>query len=158
MKLRHIGIVCSDVRKMIDFYCSFLGAPEKIVAATESGGFITAVLRGKPPPCSKPARVTNEVIVQTTKLTYKDGFTLEFLHYIQPTPIPKNGGCTPIRFGISHLSFSVPNLETVHNGLRALAGEHIFVSSTQVNEEKTAKVCFIVDPEGKHVELVEELS
>jgi len=139
LKIRHTGIVVSDIDKSLHFYNKLLGF--KIVKdMREAGPFVDKILG------------LSGVSVRTIKMD-AGGSLIELLcfksHPAHAQPrIITSLGCT-------HIALTVDNLDNCFNMLK---GESVFfVSEPQVSPDGNAKVAFCKDPDGTFIELVEEL-
>ena len=140
-EIRHTGIVVDDLDASMHFYCDMLGfkIQKKMV---ESGDYIDNMLSLK------------NVKVTTVKLNFDNNQMIELLYYhTHPRSKELEEIC---RVGISHIAFSVNNLDDVYNKL-ALNGI-IFNSPPQYSPDGFAKVTFCRAPEGTFIELVEEIN
>ena len=141
--IRHAAIVVSDLQKQREFYESFFGFT-LVKEDIETGPFIEQVV-GLP-----------EVNLQWVKLRTPNGILIELLKYVSPgDQKPKEKKQHSHQLGHSHLAFTVDNLERFVSEFKARRGE--VVNEPAVNPEKTAKVCYIYDPEGNILEIVEEI-
>ena len=96
----------------------------------------------------------NNVKVTTVKLNFSNNPMIELLFYHSH---PRNKALEEIcRVGISHIAFSVDNLDNVYNKLTR--NGIIFNSPPQYSPDGFAKVAFCRAPEGTFIELVEEIN
>jgi catechol 2,3-dioxygenase-like lactoylglutathione lyase family enzyme len=58
------------------------------------------------------------------------------------------------QYGLTHLSFRVTDMDAVLKGLRA-AGERILEETVIRFPEWQSAACFIIDPDGQLIELVQ---
>jgi len=138
--IRHTGIVVSDLEASFRFYCDLLGF-QIIKKMDESGEYIDNMLD------------LNGVDVTTVKMSAPDGQMIELLKY-QSHPC-KQKEYEICRIGISHLAFTVDNLDQVYDKLKA---ESVFFNAPpQLSPDGYAKVTFCNAPEGTFIELVEIL-
>ena len=91
------------------------------------------------------------VKVTTVKMAAPDGHLIELLYYRSPS------SRQPLRhlqdIGISHIAFSVDDLDQAYESLR---GQGVpFNAPPQISPDGYAKVTFCIAPEGTHIELVE---
>jgi len=140
-KVRHTGIVVSDIEKSIRFYTELLGLKiEKDML--ESGAYID----------NFSDLVGAEV--RTVKMSLESGDMVELLHYKSPRSIFNTIG--PINtVGCSHIALTVDNLDEVYNTFLDRGVK--FNSPPQYSPDGFAKVTFCKDPDGVLIELVEEL-
>lgn len=139
--VRHTGIVVSDLEAALAFYRDLLGFRET-KRLEESGAYIDNML------ALDGAQVT------TVKLAAPDGNLIELLHF-RTHPRPRPSPPEACRVGITHIAFTVPDLEHMHRALTA-AGVR-FNAPPQLSPDGYAKVTFCRDPDGTLIELVQVL-
>ena len=83
-----------------------------------------------------------------------DGTLVELLKFFSH-PDNASAGSKITTTGITHLAFTVEDLDSLYRKLREQSV--IFVSQPQVAPSKLAKVVFCQDPEGNLLELAQEL-
>lgn len=139
--IRHTGIVVSNLEASLYFYCDLLGF-KVVKRMDESGEYIDNISSLK------------NVKVTTIKMAAPDGNLIELLYYHshQRFNISYREICD---IGISHIAFSVDDLEQEYNRLTA-AGV-TFSAPPQLSPDGYAKVTFCKDPDGNLLELVEVL-
>jgi len=139
LKIRHTGIVVSDIDKSLHFYNELLGF--KIVKdMREVGPFVDKILG------------LSGVSVRTIKMD-AGGSLIELL-YFKSHPV----GSQPrsiTSLGCTHIALTVDNLDDCFKMLKE--ANTFFVSEPQVSPDGNAKVAFCKDPDGTFIELVEEL-
>jgi len=140
-RLRHAGIVVSDLKRAVRFYRAVFGFSVSNEAC-EAGPFISALvgLRG--------------VRLCWTKLATADGSIVELLEYRSPRP-PRPGCPRADRIGVSHAAFTVPNLERTCAALLRRGGR--VVGTPQTSPDGKVRVVYAHDPDGAILELVQEL-
>ena len=138
IRLRHTGIVVSDLTEALQFYRDLLGL-RVLKTGTEHGLYIDMVL-GMP-----------GVRVRTVKLTTGDGSLVELLEFNSPVSKPRDARMCDL--GPSHVAFTVGNVNEEYARLSA-AGVR-FISRPCNSPDGYAKVAFCRDPDGTAVELVE---
>ena len=144
MKLRHVGLVVSDLVQMRRFYEGVLAFSPAVVAE-ESGPFIDHLLNQR------------DVAVTTCKLAAPEGdVLLELLEFSSPAPIPKAKQHRIYSRGISHFALTVDSADEVFGRIIAAGCEH--VSTPRISADGKAKVAFCCDPEENYIEIVEELT
>lgn len=138
--VRHCGIVVSDMERSLRFYRDLLGL--KVVRTMdESGKYIDDMLS------------LQNVRVTTVKISADSGPTLvELLEFKSPPRQPR-GDNDPCSIGLSHIAFTVDNLDAVYHRL-SRAGVR-FNAPPQLSPDGYVKVTFCQDPDGTLVELVE---
>ena len=139
--IRHTGIVVTDLEAALRFYRDLLGFRET-KRLEESGAYIDNML------ALDGAQVT------TVKLTAPDGNLIELLHF-RTHPRPRPPPPDACRIGITHLAFTVDDLQHMHTALTA-AGVS-FNAPPQLSPDGYAKVTFCRDPDGTLIELVQVL-
>ena len=140
MKLRHVGIVVTNLDSIIPLYRDLLGL--KIIKRMDEGNeFIEKVCGVK------------EAGLTTVKMATPDGDIVELLYYRSHLSRHLSGKI--YRPGFSHIAFTVKDLEAKYQTLLK-AGVH-FISSPTISFDHQAKVAFCQDSQGNFIELVEEL-
>ena len=142
IELRHAGIVVTDLKRALHFYCDLLGL--KILRSMEEkGAYLDNMLGHK------------DVQVTTVKLAAgKGSAVLELLHFRSP-----KSPTFPIRglfeLGPSHVAFTVKDLDGIFERLTRSGVP--FNAPPQLAPDGLAKVTFCQDPDGTPIELVEML-
>lgn len=140
MKLRHTGIVVSNLEKMVRFYTDIMGF-EIRSEMSEGDDYIDRLYS------LKGARV------KTVKMSSGDGPLIELLHFeSHPRGAPGRELCDT---GYSHIALTVDDVAKEHKRLESRGVS--FNWAPQVSPDARAKVACISDPEGNVIELVEEL-
>ena len=135
---RHIGIICKDIDKSLEFYRDFLGM-EVIQDFWDDSKYINEITGMK---CAN---------VHMIKLKANDGTVLELLDYVtHPTELIKQ---EVYNVGLCHLALQVYNIDEAKNELERKGVK--FLSSPVLSSEGIAKVCFCFDPNDIRIELVE---
>lgn len=138
-RLTHVGIAVSNLEHSLRFYRDLLGFTWEHALDVE-GEPSDTLLR-----------------LEGTKLhaeyLTRDGVRIELLHFASP-PAPPRPERPLNQYGLTHLSFRVADLEAVLDGLRA-AGERILEDTIIRFPEWQSAACFIVDPDGQLIELVQ---
>lgn len=138
-KIRHSGIVVTDIEKAKKFYqkyFNFTVAKEM----NESGDFIDKILGYQ------------SLTVKTVKMNTGSSM-LELLQFKNPKSENRDRQIND--YGCTHIAITVSNLEEL---FRELSEEGIhFISAPQTSADGAAKVCFCRDPDGTFLELVEEI-
>ncbi len=139
LRLTHIGICVSDVERSLRFYRDALGFRVEHELHVEGEPSDTLLrLRG--------------VDLRAVYLQ-RDGVRIELLHFASPPAPPARTRAMHER-GLTHLSFRVADLDATLAALRA-AGERILDETIVRMPEFRAAACFVVDPDGQLVELVQ---
>jgi len=138
--IRHTGIVVQDLKASINFYKNLLGfkvAKKKL----EKSEYIDKILGFK------------KINVTTVKMSSPKGHMIELLkYYSHPTKKKKK---RILDIGISHIAFTVSNLENEYKKLTKKGFK--FISKPEISPDGYAKVAFCKAPEGTFIELVEVL-
>jgi catechol 2,3-dioxygenase-like lactoylglutathione lyase family enzyme len=137
--VRHTGIVVADLERALSFWCDALGF-RVTKRMEESGPYLDAMLG------LKHARAT------TVKLAAPDGNLVELLHFHSHPDKPAWQG-TPFSTGLTHIAFTVDDIEATCERLRAAGAQ--FFAAPQASPDGTVKVTYGSGPEGMLFELVE---
>ena len=141
-KIRHAGIVVSDIENSLPFYRDLLGL-QPWWDEIEEGPFVEAVT-GVP-----GARI------HTVKLKAPDGVSIELLQYLNtPKPVPNLTHSNDV--GCNHVAMQVGDLDALYE--KAVAAGIRFNTPPVLAAGGKAKVTYCRDPEGVLLELVEILS
>lgn len=139
LRLTHIGIGVSELARSLRFYRDLLGFKQEHELRVEGEPSDTLLrLRG--------------VVLDAVYLT-RDGVRIELLHFASP-PAPARRERVMNEHGLTHLSFRVEDLEATLAALRA-AGERVLDDTIIRIPAFGAAACFVVDPDGQLVELVQ---
>jgi catechol 2,3-dioxygenase-like lactoylglutathione lyase family enzyme len=87
------------------------------------------------------------------KYLHRDGVRIELLRFASP-PAPTPRARTMHERGLTHLSFRVADLDATLTALRA-AGERVLEETVIRFPEFQSAACFITDPDGQLIELVQ---
>ncbi len=139
--LRHAGIVVSDLEGALSFWCDILGF-SVARQMLESGPFIDALLG------------LDNVQVTTSKLIGPDGNMVELLKFHSHPGEPGWTG-TPSTTGLTHLAFTVEDLDTLTQRLAAKGFASL--APPLISADGAAKVAYVKGPEGLLLEFVEVL-
>ncbi len=139
-RLTHFGVCVRDLARAHAFYVTGLGFRE--VARLVNGGPDTSALLGL-------AGVSLEAV-----FLERDGMRIELLHYRSPGSESAAGPRPMNRTGLTHLAFSVSDLDAVVARLAALGGKPL-PESLMKSPEYGLRVMFVLDPDGTRLELVE---
>jgi len=138
ISVRHVGIVVTDLKAALYFYCDLLGLKEAPVKV-EAGPFLEGLL------------AFDKAHVHTVKLTAFEGPTLvELLAFDEPRPLPK----TPLNaVGPTHIALTVDDLQNMYE--RLLKAGVPFNAPPRQTPDGLAVVAYCQDPDGTFIELVE---
>lgn len=153
--LSHSGISVSDMEKSAAFYVNALGFSQ---GSTRGGGPEYSGLTGLP-----DSDFLNTFLV-------KDGVTIELIQFITPAPsadvVPKPFN----KYGLTHLSFRVSDVDEVVARIQQYGGsvlegavyEGVLAAPTEaaqgdkgVWQDGRSKIIFCLDPDGVRVELMQ---
>jgi glyoxylase I family protein len=138
-RLTHVGICVSDMERSLRFYRDLLGFRAEHDLHVE----------GEP---SDTLLGLRDVKLDATYLS-RDGVRIELLRFASP-PAPPARTRAMNEHGLTHLSFRVADLEATAAALRA-AGAMIVESTIIRIPEFGAAACFVADPDGQLIELVQ---
>jgi catechol 2,3-dioxygenase-like lactoylglutathione lyase family enzyme len=138
-RLTHVGICVSNLERSMRFYRDLLGFSYEHQLEVEGEPTDTLLrLRG--------TKLHAEYLA-------RDGVRIELLHFANP-PSPLRPERPMNQYGLTHLSFRVTDMDAVLKGLRA-AGERILEETVIRFPEWQSAACFIIDPDGQLIELVQ---
>ena len=138
-RLTHIGICVSDMDRALRFYRDCLGFrhEHELRVAGEPSDTLLRLRR---------------VDLHAVYLA-RDGVRIELLGFASP-PAPPPRPRAMNEHGLTHLSFRVADLDAALAALRA-AGERVLEETVIRFPEYQSAACFILDPDGQLIELVE---
>jgi len=138
-KLRHTGIVVTDIERSIRFYREYFGF-EIQKDMVESGAYIDNF-------CSM-----KDVEIRTVKMVSENESMIELLYFVSHPQKKNNSQINDI--GCSHIALTIKNLDDLYDIMK---GDGIvFNCIPQISPDGLAKVTFCKDPDGTFIELVEE--
>jgi catechol 2,3-dioxygenase-like lactoylglutathione lyase family enzyme len=138
-RLTHVGICVADLDRSLRFYRDLLGFTyehELHVAGEPSDTLLRL----------------RDVDLHAVYLV-RDGVRIELLRFASP-PAPAHRARTMHEPGLTHLSFRVTDLDATLAALRA-AGARVLDETIIRLPEFQAAACFIADPDGQLIELVQ---
>ena len=137
-RMNHTGFVVRDLQKAIEFYRDVMGL-KLVVERERTGGPISQVLGYE------------DTHLKIGNLAVADGHVLELIEYLNPTP-----GARPTDersvVGGSHLAFEVDDMEATFRDLTSRGAKKL---NPPVEVVPGRKVCYLQDPEGNWIELME---
>lgn len=139
--IRHVGIVVADLNAALKFWCDILKF-KLDKRMEESGSHIDAMLG------------LNNVRLTTVKLSAPDGNMIELLHF-HSHPDRKTWEGTPFSTGLTHIAFTVKNIEKIYSDL--VDAGVTFPDVPQTSLDGKVKVIYGRTPDGTLIELVQEL-
>ena len=138
-RLTHIGIGVSNLERSLRFYRDLLGFTWEHALDVEGEPTDTLLrLRG--------TKLHAEYLS-------RDGVRIELLAFASP-PAPPPRARAMHEQGLTHLSFRIADLDATLTALRA-AGERVLEETVIRFPDFGAAACFIVDPDGQLIELVQ---
>ncbi len=140
-KIRHTGIVTNNLRKSLLFWSKYLKFRIH-KQADESGELIDKIMLYK------------NVKVKTIKLKDSNGLLIELLSF-QNSPKIKKNNITPYSNGITHISLTVKNIESLYKFL--IKKKIKFNSAPQISADGKVIMTYCKTPEGAFLELVQEI-
>ena len=142
--IRHAAIVVRDLNKCLQFY-EFFFELERVSDDIEAGSFIEQVVG------------LEDVKLQWVKLRTPNGVLIELLKYQSPeSPHKPIEAQASHQIGHSHLAFTVDDIRLFNERLVSNGGS--IVNPPALNPQGTAIVCYIHDPEGNILEIVQEVN
>jgi catechol 2,3-dioxygenase-like lactoylglutathione lyase family enzyme len=137
-RIRHVGIVVSDIEKSLKFYCEVFGL-KKSVDTTIKGNWIDSFYNAK------------GVNFRSVKLTYEKGeefADIELLYY----PLDSQYAVGPkTLFNSTHIAFVVDDADKIHNACLAMGGK--CNSAPLITPDGNYKAFFCQDPDGNYLEI-----
>ena len=140
-KLRHVGIVVTNMEKSLGLYRDCFGF-DVIWDEIEEGSFIDNLLD------------MENVKVRTVKMKDESGGVIELLQYY--SHLGQNDKSLISKIGCSHLALTVKDLDLLYENLTQQGIK--FNYPVQTSSDGNVKVAFCSDPDGTWIELVEELA
>ncbi len=140
IKVDHINIVVSDLKKAEDFFklLGFVAEPK----AELSGRWISEVVG------------LEEVEAEYIALSHPGSTVkIELIHYISPRPEHTPERSRPHTIGLRHLAFAVDNIESVVKKLQAAGIE--FMSDVKTYPATGKKIIYFTGPDDIILELAE---
>jgi catechol 2,3-dioxygenase-like lactoylglutathione lyase family enzyme len=138
-RLTHVGVCVSDLDRALAFYRDLLGFAVEHELAVE-GEPTDTLLR------------LRDVKLRAVYL-WRDGVRLELLRFASPAAPPARAR-TLHETGLTHLSFRVADLDATLAALRS-AGVRVLDETVIRFPEHGAAACFVTDPDGQLIELVQ---
>lgn len=136
MKIRHAGIVVSNLPKAIHFYCEILGF-HITRQGKETGPWIDEIFQ--------------KSNMEITTIKFEEGLELIIIKQFRPI---KWIDFQLYDVGISHISFTVKNIHAVLTKLEE--AKIPYISSLKTDRSEPTKVFFCRDYDGNYLEFVEE--
>jgi catechol 2,3-dioxygenase-like lactoylglutathione lyase family enzyme len=143
VEIRHAGVVVSDLKRSLDFYCGVLGF-RTVSVADEPPSYIASLL------AIRNGRVT------IAKLAASTGETLIELLDFHREPRQNPPLCEVDSIGPTHIALTVADLDRAFFVLRERGAQ--FLAAPILSPDGLHKVAFCRDPDGTLLELVERLT
>jgi len=137
--IHHTAISTGNLDRLIRFYCDLLGFEIEREFSWEKGIEVADKVTGLKDSASKAAML---------KL---GDFRLELFQYSSPTPKPGDLNRPVCDHGLTHMAFTIDNLDEEYERLVSLG----MVFHCPPQDLLTAKVTYGRDPDGNVVELME---
>ncbi|MCR9093837.1 MAG: VOC family protein [bacterium] len=139
--MMHIGICVADLERSIRFYRDGLGF-------RESGDLTVA---GEP--TATMLDLPSDMHLDAVYLD-REGFRIELLSYPRPGTVGEAKARPMNQLGLTHFAFRVDDLDAAIARVEAHGGALIEGSRIQ-NEEFGSDLCYVTDPDGVRLELVQ---
>ena len=140
-RIRHTGIVVSDLDRALQFWTDVLGFEAKI-RIDEAGPHIDAMMG------------LEDVRVTTAKLRAPDDSMVELLQFRSHPDAPTWTGSAKTT-GLTHIALTVNDIDEVCARVEAFGGS--LVAQPQSSPDGNVRVTYCRGPEGLLIELVQEL-
>ena len=137
-RMNHTGFVVRDLRKAIEFYWDVLGL-DLLIERERSGGPISQVVGYE------------NTHLKAGNMGLKDGHVLEFIEYISPVAAERPTEERSV-LGGGHLAFEVDDIDRTYEELVSRGAKKL---NPPVEVVPGRKVCYLQDPEGNRIELME---
>ena len=136
--MNHTGFVVRDLEKAVAFYRDVVGM-EVVRSVDRDGGTISQVVGYE------------NTHLKATHLSTGSGPTLELIEYVNP-PATDRRSIERATLGASHLAFNVDDIEQTFQRLVDNGGQKL---NPPVEVQPGRKACYLQDPDGNWIELVE---
>ncbi len=141
VSVSHLGLCVSDLEASLRFYTQGLGF--ELAEGYDVGDEVAHTLEVEPG------------VVLRSQMVQKDGMKVELLGWTSPRPF---GAPSTSRgqLGLTHLSFTVVDMDAVEQRLVALGATVVESTRTSIPfPGGCMKLLFLADPDGTRVELME---
>ncbi|HJO83718.1 MAG: VOC family protein [SAR202 cluster bacterium] len=138
--MNHTGFVVGDIDRSVDFYTNTVGL-KLIVRRERDGGPISELL----------AYENTHIKAAILSIDGEDGHVLELIEYVNPSSASRPTTERAV-LGASHIAFNVTDIEGTFDRLIA-AGAIKLARPVEMGPDRVA--CYLQDPDGNWVELIE---
>ena len=138
--INHAGLIVRDLDKAVAFYTDVIKL--KVVTALERTGEPVSLLLGY-----------ENTHIKGSHVGTGDGPTLELIQYVNPPPADRPTEERSV-LGASHLAFNVEGMEETYELLVSRGAKKLNPPQEVAPGQKR---CYLQDPEGNWIELVENL-
>jgi len=143
IKIRHIGLVCPNLKKSMNFWCKELGF--KVQRRMKEEGPIIDSIIGY-----------NNVKLEIVKIADQNGNLLELLHFKNaPRENKVQWKGKTYSNGFTHLALTVKNIDHIYNNLKK--NKIKFNCKPQLSKDGKVKLTYCKTHEGVFLELVEPI-
>jgi catechol 2,3-dioxygenase-like lactoylglutathione lyase family enzyme len=143
----HIGLIVADLDRAVEFWCGRLGL-RLLNRVTETGQDIASLIG------------EDSVEIEIADLDTGDGRIIELIRYIRPAGRPIRPGISIS--GSSHIALRVDDLdaalERIHGSQAQQISRHPVLLHDPGGPWDGVACCYIADPDGNIVELVQRPS
>jgi catechol 2,3-dioxygenase-like lactoylglutathione lyase family enzyme len=136
----HIGICVADLDQSTRFYCNALGF--RSAEAYDFGNEFGPVME-------------LDGLQLRTRFLRRPDFSIELLYLVSPSPFGPRERRPLNQFGLTHLSFYVPDIAAAESQVRANGGK--VHDSTRIRLDYV-ELLYCTDPDGVRVELMQAKS
>ena len=137
----HVGICVADLDRAIRFYRDGLGFEE-------AGGL---TVEGEP--TATMLDLPSDMHLDAVYLD-RDGFRIELLSYPRPGTVGEARARPMNQLGLTHFAFRVDDLDAAIDRVTSLGGALVEGSRVR-NDEYGSDLCYVTDPDGVRLELVQ---
>ena len=140
-RLSHAGICVSDLDRSLRFYCEALGfRPAEVYEVGDAFGRLMEL---------------DGVRLRSQFIEGEGGVRIELLYFASPPPNGERSRRPLNRYGISHLSFHVDDVDAVAEKIRRFGGEvHDHTRTTLGKPGGAPDFVYCSDPDGTRIELM----
>jgi hypothetical protein len=139
MKLRHIGLVTYNLSRSLNFWKNYIGFKYIVSNKLEDGNLIDKILKNK------------KTKIRSIKLKNKNNEIVEIIYPLNFNKKKKK--LHPLNNGITHISITVNNLNSLYAKLRKR--KVIFHTKPTLSLDKKVLMTYCKTPENCFLELVE---